>query len=186
MKHEIAEYIRKLAGTGGNSSFNTFVCKVKSVEGATCTVERVLDELEISEVRLNCHSKNDSGIVVTPKVDSFVLVTSIDGHSHFVSQCSEVDSITIDTESDIKINCRGNIEINGGNNKGLVNIEKLKKNLNTLKAYVLAMKAATISGITAVGASTAANGETGAQQFQTDMASESINFENMEDTKVTH
>lgn len=183
-KHDIAENIRKLAGSA--NAFETFVCEVKSVDGATCTVTRVLDGLEIADVRLNCHITENEGIVVTPKVNSFVLVTNIDGRQHFVSQCSKVDSITIDTESDIKINCRGNIEINGGNNKGLVNIEKLQNNLNTLKAYVLAMKVATISGITAVGASTAASGEAGALKFQSEMASESINFENMEDTKVTH
>ena len=121
-KHDIAENIRKLAGTG---TFDTFVCTVKSIENATCTVVRVLDDLEIPGVRLNCHSTKDSGIVITPKKDSYVLVTSIDGLSFFVSQCSEVEKITID--------CNGDIIINGGNNDGIIKIKELTNKLNTIR-----------------------------------------------------
>lgn len=166
MKHEIAEYIRKLAGTSGNGSFDTFVCKVKSVEEATCTVERVLDELEISEVRLNCHSTKDSGIVVTPKVDSFVLVTSIDGHSHFVSQCSEVEKITID--------CNGDIIINGGNNDGIIKIKELTNKLNALvQKFNTHTHPATL-------------GETPVTVSPTTSQASNFNKSDYEDTKVTH
>ncbi len=120
-KHDIAENIRKLAGTG---TFDTFVCTVKSVDGATCTVTRGLDGLEIADVRLNCHIAENEGIVVTPKVNSFVLVTNIDGRQHFVSQCSEVEKITID--------CNGDIIINGGNNDGIIKIKELTNKLNAL------------------------------------------------------
>lgn len=121
-KHDIAESIRKLAGSA--NAFETFVCEVKSVDGATCTVTRVLDGLEIADVRLNCHITENEGIVVTPKVNSFVLVTNIDGRQHFVSQCSEVEKITID--------CNGDIIINGGNNDGIIKIKELTNKLNAL------------------------------------------------------
>ena len=129
-KHDIAESIRKLAGS--TNAFETFVCEVKSVDGATCTVTRVLDGLEIADVRLNCHITENEGIVVTPKVNSFVLVTNIDGRQHFVSQCSEVEKITID--------CNGDIIINGGNNGGLINIEKLTQKINTIEKNINTLK----------------------------------------------
>lgn len=129
-KHDIAESIRKLAGSA--NAFETFVCEVKSVDGATCTVTRVFDGLEIADVRLNCHITENEGIVVTPKVNSFVLVTNIDGRQHFVSQCSEVEKITID--------CNGDIIINGGNNGGLINIEKLTQKLKTIETDINSLK----------------------------------------------
>lgn len=175
MTGEIAQSIRDIVGV---KPFDTFVCTVKSVEGATCTVVRVLDNLEIPGVRLNCHSTENSGIVVTPKVDSYVLVTSIDGLSFFVSQCSEVKKITID--------CNGDIIINGGYNKGIVKIQELKDNLNSLKSYIEAMDSAISAGLTGVGASTAASGEAGAQAYSSAMIGQSINFKDMEDTKVKH
>lgn len=175
-KHDIAESIRKLAGSA--NAFETFVCEVKSVDGATCTVTRVLDGLEIADVRLNCHITENEGIVVTPKVNSFVLVTNIDGRQHFVSQCSEVEKITID--------CNGDIIINGGDNKGIVKIQELKDNLNSLKSYIEAMDSAISAGLTGVGASTAASGEAGAQAYSSAMIGQSINFKDMEDTKVKH
>ena len=129
-KHDIAESIRKLAGSA--NAFETFVCEVKSVDGATCTVTRVLDGLEIADVRLNCHITENEGIVVTPKVNSFVLVTNIDGRQYFVSQCSEIEKITI--------NCDDKIIINDGNNGGLINIEKLTQKLKTIETDINSLK----------------------------------------------
>lgn len=175
MTEEIAQSIRDIVGV---KPFDTFVCTVKSVEGATCTVVRVLDNLEIPDVRLNCHSTENSGIVVTPKVDSYVLVTSIDGHSHFVSQCSEVEKITID--------CNGDIVINGGDNKGIVKIQELKDNLDSLKSYIEAMNSAISTGFSSVGESSAASGTAGKSAYTLAMTGRSINFKDMEDPKVTH
>ena len=162
-KHDIAENIRKLAGTG---TFDTFVCTVKSIENATCTVVRVLDDLEIPGVRLNCHSTKDSGIVITPKKDSYVLVTSIDGLSFFVSQCSEVEKITID--------CNGDIIINGGNNDGIIKIKELTNKLNAL-----VQKFNTHTHPAALGTATVAVSPT------TSPAS-NFNKSDYEDTKIKH
>ncbi|MBR3945859.1 MAG: hypothetical protein IKJ56_02010 [Bacteroidales bacterium] len=175
MTEEIAQSIRDIVGV---KPFDTFVCTVKSVEGATCTVVRVLDNLEIPGVRLNCHSTENSGIVVTPKVDSYVLVTSIDGLSFFVSQCSEVEKITID--------CNGDIVINGGDNKGIVKIQELKDNLDSLKSYIEAMNSAISTGFSSVGESSAASGTAGKSAYTLAMTGRSINFKDMEDPKVTH
>ena len=163
-KHDIAESIRKLAGSA--NAFETFVCEVKSVDGATCTVTRVLDGLEIADVRLNCHITENEGIVVTPKVNSFVLVTNIDGRQHFVSQCSEVEKITID--------CNGDIIINGGNNDGIIKIKELTNKLNAL-----VQKFKTHTHPAALGTATVAVSPT------TSLAS-NFNKSDYEDTKVKH
>lgn len=166
-KHDIAENIRKLAGTG---TFDTFVCTVKSIENATCTVVRVLDDLEIPGVRLNCHSTENSGIVITPKVDSYVLVTSIDGHSHFVSQCSEVEKITI--------NCNTKITINDGKNDGIIKIKELTQKLNNLvNTFNSHTHEVSTEGTAAAQTGTAAAVTAKASKF---------NQSDYEDTKVTH
>ncbi len=174
-KHDIAESIRKLAGSA--NAFETFVCEVKSVDGATCTVTRVLDGLEIPDVRLNCHSTENSGIVVTPKVDSYVLVTSIDGLSFFVSQCSEVEKITIDCESEIIIN--------RGDNKGVVKIQELENNLKKLKSYIENIATATATAMVPM---SALDSGTSVTTFNTTVQGlkASFQWENMEDTKIKH
>lgn len=174
-ERECAEALRDIVG---KEPFQTFVAKVTKVDGAKCTVKRLFDDMEIEDVRLNCSTTENEGVVIVPKRDSMVLITSIDGRYWFVSQCSEVEKITIDATD--------KIVFNGGQNKGLVKIEELKKNLDSLKQYVEAMQNAISEGLTAVGAGTAASGETGATMFQTEMLGQVINFEDMEDTKITH
>ena len=46
----------KLRAIVGKEPFQTFVAKVTKVDGATCTVQRLFDDMELEEVRLNCHS----------------------------------------------------------------------------------------------------------------------------------
>ena len=167
MTEEIAQSIRDIVGV---KPFDTFVCTVKSVEGATCTVVRVLDNLEIPDVRLNCHSTENSGIVITPKVDSYVLVTSIDGHSHFVSQCSEVEKITI--------NCNTKITINDGKNDGIIKIKELTQKLNNLvNTFNSHTHEVSTEGTAAAQTGTAAAVTAKASKF---------NQSDYEDTKVTH
>lgn len=120
-ERECAETLRAIVG---KEPFPTFVAKVTKVNGAKCTVKRLFDDMEIEEVRLNCSTTENEGVVIVPKQDSMVLITSIDGRYWFVSQCSEVENITIDVKD--------KIVFNGGHNKGLVKIEELTKKLNEL------------------------------------------------------
>lgn len=172
------ECATKLRAIVGKEPFQTFVAKVTKVDGATCTVQRLFDDMELEEVRLNCHSTENEGVVIVPETGSMVLITSIDGRCWFVSQCSKVEKITIDAND--------KIIFNGGNNNGLVKIEELKRNLNSLKNYVEAMASAVSTAFSAVGVGTAASGPNGQTVFITDMELRSINFEDMEDTKITH
>lgn len=122
-ERECAESIR---GIVGKTAFSTYLCKVKSVEGATCTVVREMDAMEIQDVRINSTITENQGLVIVPKKDSYILITDIDGDKWFVSQYSDIDKITID--------CNDTIVINGGENHGLILIEKLQQKLKALES----------------------------------------------------
>lgn len=174
---EIKESIQKMASKGGAGT--VFTAKVKSVQAnTTCTVD--LDGLTVSDVRLRAVVNGEtSKILVTPKTGSYVLVADLSGDLSQLAVVgySEVKQIEVDTDK---------IIFNGGENKGLVKIEKLQRNLDTLKNYVLALTSAVATGLGAVGVAEDANGGTGATAFSNAMTGRSINFEDMEDTKITH
>lgn len=120
-ERECTMALRRLVGTPTD---NTFVATVTRVDGAVCTVLRKTDLKEFTNVRLNVSSTEKKGIVVTPKIDSDVLVTTINGYNWFVSQYSEIEKITVNADD--------TIIINGGNNDGLVIIQKLTNKINEL------------------------------------------------------
>ena len=162
----------------GTGKAGCFTAKVKAVDGDTCSVE--LDGLTLTDVRLRAVVNGEnSKILVTPETGSYVLVADLSGDFSQLAVVgySEVEKIEVDAEQ---------IIFNGGENNGLVKIEELKRNLDTLKNYIMALQSAVATGLGAVGAGTAANGETGAGAFGEAMTGRSINFEDMEDTKITH
>lgn len=120
---EIKESIQKMASKGGAGI--VFTAKVKSVErDTTCTVD--LDGLTVSDVRLRAVVNGEtSKILVTPKTGSHVLVADLSGDLSQLAVVvySEVEKIEVDAD---------NIVFNGGDNKGLIKIEKLTQKLNDL------------------------------------------------------
>lgn len=120
---EIREKIKRIAK--GNGSFTCFTAKVVSVDGETCDVE--LDGMKLTDVRLRAVANGEeSKILVTPKTGSHVLVVDLSGNlsQMAVVGYSEVEKIEIDATD--------KIIFNGGNNKGLIQIEKLTQKLNEL------------------------------------------------------
>lgn len=119
----IKESIRKIVG---GKVFPAFTAKVDGVDGETCSVS--IDGVTLTDVRLRAVvNSEDSKILVTPKVGSYVLLTDLSGGKFTdlaVINYSEVDKIEI-TATD-------KIVINGGDNKGLVKIDKLTEKLNDL------------------------------------------------------
>jgi hypothetical protein len=102
--------IRRIAGTGGgraSGGFATYAARVVSVSAAVCTVKRVLDDKEINDVRLNAVIKDSEGLVIAPTVDSYVLITSIDGDKWFVSQFSGIEKITLNVVDTVEVNAGG-------------------------------------------------------------------------------
>lgn len=125
-KEEIADSIRKIAGTKG---FDTDICKVTNVDPnkASCDVIRIKDNKKIPGVRINASVLNDDGIVITPAKDSYVLVTKIDDRYNYVSLYSTIDKITVGSKKKPL-----EVVINGGENEGLVKIKELTDKLNEL------------------------------------------------------
>ena len=138
------ECARALRGIVGKSPFNTYLATVKEVSEneAVCTVKRVLDDMEIKDVKLNATITNNEGVVIRPKKDSAVLITSIDGANWFVSQYSDIEKITIDAND--------KIIFNGGNNKGLVKVEPMvnwmKKVYNDLQTLIGLLQNSSVAG----------------------------------------
>lgn len=125
---EIKDKLQKLCHSNESA---LILAEVKQVDNTTCTV--AIDDLELSDVRLRAVvNEEESGIVVTPKVGSMVMITDL-SHGKMrdwaVIMYSEIDNITI----------------NGGKNGGLINIEDLVSHLNTLEDDINNLKTA-ISG----------------------------------------
>lgn len=80
----------------------------------------------------------------------------------------------------------GVYSFNGGNNGGIPILQKIADNLNALKTYCTTQQAALDSAFTAIGVGSAASGPNGAAAYGAAMASNTITFENMENTKVKH
>lgn len=135
---------------------------VKPIEGA-----------EILDVRLKAGiDEVKEGMVEIPKVGSFVLIALIgnDKNTAVVLKTSEVEETLI----------------NGGEKGGIPINSIILENMNQIKDYLTALKAAVESGLTAVGVGAAANGPAGSAVFTNAMAGQDINYEDMEDTKIKH
>lgn len=122
---EIKNSIRSIA-SGVPVTTSLFTAKVKRVSGETCTVE--VEGVELSDVRLRAViNGNDSKLLITPKVGSYVLLADMSGNMSrlVVLNYSEIEKI--------EINSDGNIVLNGGENMGIVKIEKLVQRLNKIE-----------------------------------------------------
>lgn len=131
---EIAKALRQIVGRDGNSA-PVFTGEVKSVEGETCTV--LIGELEVPDVLLTPADDGKEGkLIITPKTGSMVTVADLSGGElrHLsVVQWGEVEKITLTADS---------IELNGGENGGLVNIQDLTDKLNNIEKDINSLKRA--------------------------------------------
>lgn len=164
-----SEEIRKAirAMMEGLIPINSSWCKVKKVEDQTCTVE---DEgLEIPGILLGF---DKSGVIIYPKVNSDVLVA-------FIDNTNTMGAVIMVEETD-------DMEIMGKNFGGIPILQKIQDNLNAIKNYLSVEKNAISSAFAAIGAGTSANGAAGQSSFNAAMASQTINFSDMENKKVKH
>ena len=139
---------------------DTIMGRVKKVDadGLTCDIDN--DGVVIYGVRLQCVTDGATGFVVYPAVGAQALCLRIEEtDTYVVVNTSEIDQIII----------------NGGQNGGLLNISSLENYLDQLNTAIAA-------ALTAVGASTAASGPTGAAKFNEMKPS----LTNHEDTKIKH
>jgi hypothetical protein len=130
------------------------------------------NDLEFSARLQSVTGKADKGYIPVPAVDSEVFCVSEGNsdNSFVITACSELEKVVF----------------NGGQLGGLVKLQELKDNLDSLKQYVEAMHSALPSAFSAIGASTAANGALGATSYNGSMAGKAVQLKDMEDKKVLH
>lgn len=102
----------KMGGQGSR------LCSVLSVNGSTCNVQTLDDEVEILDARLQTEASN--GILLTPKVGSFVVVTPITDFEFVVVLYSAIDEI----------------KLLDGSFGGLIKISDLVTKVNNLETQV--------------------------------------------------
>ena len=130
---EIARAIKAI--TGGNGGTALFTAEVKSVEGETCTV--LVGELEVPDVLLTPADEGaNCKLVITPKEGSQVTVADLSGgelRRLAVVHWGEVEKMSLTA---------GSIELNGGDNGGLVKIEALTDKINNIEKDINKLKQA--------------------------------------------
>lgn len=188
LEETIQRYVTKLFEK--KMPVQTEVGKVASInEGdRTCSV-LIGEDLSYYNVRLNAVVDSyRNHILIVPKLGSYVTVTIMDNDmtQAAVIGYTEIDKVEIVIDgTKVKIDSSG-IEMNGGGNGAMVNIQDLKDNLDSLKRYCEGLKTAVSTGLNGVGAGSAANGATGASSFEAQMASCSISIKDMADNKVKY
>lgn len=184
---DVRSLIRRLAQDG--SEIYCKICTVDKVyeESRSADVTPIDESAPILGVNLQASQESDKGLVVFPKEGSYVVVAFISEAVAAVVLTDEIDK-TLLTIGDTSLEIvDGSITINGGELGGLVVYGKLKESLDSLKSYCESLKTAIAAGITAVGIGTAANGTTGAQAFNQQMAGKTISISaDMENDKIKH
>lgn len=162
MDREIKQAIRNIVG---KNPIWSMPAKVVSIQGEECTCE--VGGMELQGVRLKAVTDgNDQSLLVTPKVGSIVLLVDM--------SAGELRDLNIIAYTEVET-----IQINGGNNGGLININVLVNKLNDLvKAFNDHTHQVTTSGsaTTQMGESTAPLGRRAQKFIKADF----------EDTKITH
>lgn len=159
-----------------------YVGQVKKFDADKWTADIELNQgATVTEVTVKAVLNDEAtGILVKPKLDSYVLVGTIDGRL-------ENSSILLYSEiEEIRLLSSGNIQLRGDEFGGIVKMDPLKSNLDAIKNYLTTLKTAIETGFVAVGVGSAANGPGGKTAFSGAMSSSQINFQDMENKKVTH
>lgn len=139
-ENEIAKSIREIAKAFSNKD-SLFAAKVKSVEARTCTVLPVSGGAELPNVRLNSDIENEVGLIITPKLQSVVLVLSISNTDALVIMFSEIEKMSLIVgNSQIDINNDEIIFNKGANNSYLTDINKLVSKLNQIETQINNLK----------------------------------------------
>lgn len=126
---KIKRSIRRIAGGGSRWCFTA---KVKSVDGEVCSVET--EGLTLTDVRLRAVvNGEESKMLVTPKTESYVTVLDVRGDMRelLVVAVSEVEKVEVSEVEKVEVTAE-KVIFNGGNNGGLINIDKLTEKLNAL------------------------------------------------------
>lgn len=137
---QIAQGLRNLT-LGYTGNISVFSAKVLSVQGNTCTID--VDGLAVNDVRLNPTTTNgDNKILLTPAVDSYVLVGSLTGDltNLCVLTADALASVEIVIDEISVFADKKGIVLNGGELGGLVLLEANVDKINALENQVNQLK----------------------------------------------
>jgi len=132
MNEELLKYLNQLIDKRlqNKLSIPVQVAQVKSVDKDKCSCDvQLIEGAELFNVNLrSALDDNKKGFVCFPKIDSLVLVGTIENNENnaFVLIFSELTDITIDAK----------IVINDGENKGMVKLPELVQKLNAVEQKV--------------------------------------------------
>jgi len=126
---KVADYIREIAGKSDDNIFAATVMQ-NSVSGNTCTV------------RLNADINGETGVLITPKDKSYVLVGMLNPIDGMVLMFSEIESISIKLNDDISMVMDADkIEFNGSaKDSYLCDINAVKDKINALEQQLNNLK----------------------------------------------
>lgn len=132
MSSDIVQNLRELVNA---STFGFQLAKVISVSDFVCSVE-TLDNVEIENVRLNAQIDGGKGVVLTPKIGSKVIMTTIDDVNFFIVQYSELEKVDVFMQETTIVITQDELVVNDGKNGGVCITPELFKNLKKLTARV--------------------------------------------------
>jgi len=142
---EIKRLLREISNNNGKSdNRNLFItAEVVKVHDETCDVD--VAGMTLTGIHLAAVSDgNKNNLIIKPRVGSVVLICDKTGgdmawmnvvaYSEIASITGVIDEdVTLKIKGNVKIECEETIELNGGNNGGLVKIKELTDELNGLK-----------------------------------------------------
>ena len=136
---EIRKSIKGMASGGGG----LFTAKVLSADGEKCCVD--IDGLVVSDVQLRAVvNGEESGILITPKTGSYVTVADLSG------DLTRIVVVGFSEVEKIEVNADDKIIFNGGQNKGLVKVEKMvnwmQKVYNDLQTLTVLLSSSPVVG----------------------------------------
>lgn len=184
-RKKIVEAIQNISAPSEDAIMSGYV---KEVDEAKATMRVVLNisGQVIEGVMLHALGGSLKGMVIIPEQDSDVVICSVDGSGEYMLvQADKIKKVIWDIGTEIDIRC-DKIVFNGGNNGGMVLIEKLKENLKTLKDYVKETLEPAIHTAISEAKSTYSLSQLCDSHFQTTISAATITFEDMENLKIEH
>lgn len=184
---QIAARIREIAGT--KATVRTGKVVSVDTDAMTCSVSLTgMEEGTETNAAMNVLLENKAGLYLVPTTDTDCLVCEVDGGGKWeLLKASAYDRVYMKAGGKFVDITDDALLLNGDGKGGLVMIQELKDNLDTLKDYIKnTLEPAIGAGFTAVGASTAANGANGKTAFDGMTAAQVITFKDMENKNVKH
>jgi len=158
------------------SGVKAITAKVKSVDNneRTCEVSPQ-DGGPPVRARLQSTTQSDKGLLLVPEQGSTVVIDFLDETEAVVVLTTEINKVLLDTEK---------FEMNGGDNGGLINIQDLVNDVNSVKQDINTLKQVFAGWTTSGGDGGAALKGAAATWYGQQLSTTKV--QDYEDDKITH